>query len=183
MRSAGLSDVESILSFWRESAEGTNRQDDRPSVERLLNRDPDALLLAVVGKDIVGTVIAGWDGWRCHLYRIAVRGDWRRRAWPEPSSRQPRLASRPRELFVSTPWSWRTTRSAARPGNALATSPSMNGAAGSSALTPCPVEVPGHRSSTGTAKARFLCPVRTSRYRRGRFLLRPDAVRCRRPCF
>jgi len=78
MRSAGLSDVESILSFWRESVEGTNRQDDRPSVERLLNRDPDALLLAVVGKDIVGTVIAGWDGSRCHLYRIAVRGDWRR---------------------------------------------------------------------------------------------------------
>ena len=70
--------MESILSFWRESVEGTNRQDDRPSVERLLNRDPDALLLAVVGKDIVGTVIAGWDGSRCHLYRIAVRGDWRR---------------------------------------------------------------------------------------------------------
>jgi len=64
MRSAGLSDVESILSFWRESAEGTNRQDDRPSVERLLNRDPDALLLAVVGKDIVGTVIDRVQRWK-----------------------------------------------------------------------------------------------------------------------
>jgi ribosomal protein S18 acetylase RimI-like enzyme len=21
---------------------------------------------------LVGTVIAGWDGWRCHLYRLAV---------------------------------------------------------------------------------------------------------------
>lgn len=71
--------MESILAFWRESAEDTNRQDDRPSVERLLSRDPDALLLAVAGTDIVGSVIAGWDGWRCHLYRIAVREDWRRR--------------------------------------------------------------------------------------------------------
>ncbi len=26
-----------------------------------------------------GSVIAGWDGWRCHLYRLAVREDRRRR--------------------------------------------------------------------------------------------------------
>jgi ribosomal protein S18 acetylase RimI-like enzyme len=26
----------------------------------------------------VGTVIAGWDGWRAHLYRLAVHPDHRR---------------------------------------------------------------------------------------------------------
>lgn len=25
----------------------------------------------------MGSVIAGWDGWRCHLYRIAVHEDLR----------------------------------------------------------------------------------------------------------
>ena len=38
----------------------------------LLSSDPAALLLAVEGDLIVGSVIAGWDGWRCHLYRLAV---------------------------------------------------------------------------------------------------------------
>jgi ribosomal protein S18 acetylase RimI-like enzyme len=27
---------------------------------------------------LIGSVIAGWDGWRCHLYRLAVRPRWRR---------------------------------------------------------------------------------------------------------
>ncbi len=36
------------------------------------------VILAVEGNEIVGSVIAGWDGWRCHLYRIAVRADRRR---------------------------------------------------------------------------------------------------------
>ena len=27
---------------------------------------------------LVGSVIAGWDGWRAHLYRLAVRPDRRR---------------------------------------------------------------------------------------------------------
>ena len=28
---------------------------------------------------VVGTVIAGWDGWRAHLYRLAVAPDLRGR--------------------------------------------------------------------------------------------------------
>src|SRR3954451_6212674 len=78
-RSAVEFDIDAILDFWRSSAEDTDRHDDRASLERLLLRDPEALLLAVAGDESVGTVIAGWDGWRCHLYRVAVRQDWRRR--------------------------------------------------------------------------------------------------------
>jgi ribosomal protein S18 acetylase RimI-like enzyme len=36
-------------------------------------------MLAVDGDEIVGSLIAGFDGWRCHLYRFAVRPDRRRR--------------------------------------------------------------------------------------------------------
>jgi ribosomal protein S18 acetylase RimI-like enzyme len=78
-RAAIAADIDAILDFWRSSAEDTDRDDDRPSLERLLRRDPDALLLAVAGDEIIGSIIAGWDGWRCHLYRVAVRPDWRRR--------------------------------------------------------------------------------------------------------
>ena len=78
-RAAVESDIDAVLQFWRSSAEDTDRHDDRPSLERLLQRDPDALLLAVADGEIIGSVIAGWDGWRCHLYRVAVRANWRRR--------------------------------------------------------------------------------------------------------
>jgi ribosomal protein S18 acetylase RimI-like enzyme len=72
-------DVEAVLAFWRDAAEGTDRQDSADSVRRLLERDPQALLLAIEDGGIVGSLIAGWDGWRCHLYRFAVHPDHRRR--------------------------------------------------------------------------------------------------------
>jgi len=78
LRHGVAADIEAVLAFWKASAEDTNREDDRGAVERLLVRDPDALILAVKGTEIIGSVIAGWDGWRTHLYRVAVREDWRR---------------------------------------------------------------------------------------------------------
>ncbi|MFI8321391.1 GNAT family N-acetyltransferase [Streptomyces sp. NPDC085529] len=79
MRAAVPSDAESVLAFWRESAEGTSISDDVDGVRRLLDRDPEALILAVDGDRIVGSVIAGWDGWRASLYRLAVLPSYRRR--------------------------------------------------------------------------------------------------------
>jgi ribosomal protein S18 acetylase RimI-like enzyme len=79
LRAGGAADIDRLLAFWRTSAEDTDREDDRVAVERLLLRDPEALILAVEDDDIVGSVIAGWDGWRWHLYRIAVRQDRRQR--------------------------------------------------------------------------------------------------------
>ncbi|TQL00646.1 acetyltransferase (GNAT) family protein [Streptomyces puniciscabiei] len=66
------------LAFWRTAAEGTSVSDDRDGVERLVARDPEALILAERGGELVGTVIAGFDGWRCHLYRLAVHPERRR---------------------------------------------------------------------------------------------------------
>ncbi|MFJ5707132.1 MULTISPECIES: GNAT family N-acetyltransferase [unclassified Streptomyces] len=79
IRPAVPSDAESVLAFWRESAEGTSISDDVDGVRRLLDRDPEALILAVDGDRIVGSVIAGWDGWRASLYRLAVLPSYRRR--------------------------------------------------------------------------------------------------------
>jgi ribosomal protein S18 acetylase RimI-like enzyme len=68
LRPATVEDVPAVLAFWKLAAEDTNRTgDDRAAVTALIVRDPEALLLA------------GFDGWRCHLYRFAVRPDRRRR--------------------------------------------------------------------------------------------------------
>ncbi|MFE9097561.1 GNAT family N-acetyltransferase [Streptomyces sp. NPDC007264] len=78
IRAARPEDLDRVLAFWKAAAEGTSISDDRDGVERLVARDPEALLLAEQGGALVGTVIAGFDGWRCHLYRLAVHPERRR---------------------------------------------------------------------------------------------------------
>jgi len=72
MRSANPEDVRALLDFWASAAEGTSISDDEAGVGRLIALDPDAVIIAERDGRMVGTVIAGWDGWRCHLYRLAV---------------------------------------------------------------------------------------------------------------
>ncbi|MFC9178373.1 MULTISPECIES: GNAT family N-acetyltransferase [Streptomyces] len=79
IRSATAADLDGVLAFWKVAAEGTSISDDGDGVARLVERDPDALILAERDGTLVGTVIAGFDGWRCHLYRLAVHPEQRRR--------------------------------------------------------------------------------------------------------
>ena len=81
LRPALISDIPAVLTFWKLAAEDTNRveSDSGPALEHLLERDPGALMLAEDHGRIVGSLIAGWDGWRCHLYRFAVHPEQRRR--------------------------------------------------------------------------------------------------------
>ncbi|MEV4284799.1 GNAT family N-acetyltransferase [Nonomuraea bangladeshensis] len=81
IRCGGPDDVKDVLDFWLLAAEGTDRHDSPDKVVALVERDPEALLLAELpdGGDLVGTLIAGWDGWRAHLYRLAVHPGHRRR--------------------------------------------------------------------------------------------------------
>ena len=79
LRAARPTELVKILEFWQRAAENDNRPvDTGAAVEALVRRDPEALILAVDDGEIVGTVIAGWDGWRCHLYRLAVAPHRRR---------------------------------------------------------------------------------------------------------
>ncbi|GGW38017.1 GNAT family N-acetyltransferase [Streptomyces xantholiticus] len=79
IRNAAPEEAEAVLAFWKQAAEGTSITDDVDGVARLISRDPQALILAERDGVLVGSVIAGYDGWRCSLYRLAVLPSHRRR--------------------------------------------------------------------------------------------------------
>lgn len=80
LRAATVADVDGLLRLWEEAAENEGRPlDTREAITSLLARDPWAVIVAEHDGELIGSVIAGWDGWRCHLYRLAVRPAARRR--------------------------------------------------------------------------------------------------------
>jgi ribosomal protein S18 acetylase RimI-like enzyme len=79
IRTARADDAETIVALWQAAGAEPSVTDDVASVRALIARDPHALLVAHEGTQIVGTLIAGWDGWRASFYRLAVLPDHRRR--------------------------------------------------------------------------------------------------------
>jgi len=71
--------VPAVLALWAQTrSEHASTADLPDDVERLLGDSPAALLVAERAGEIVGTLIAGWDGWRGNMYRLAVREGHRR---------------------------------------------------------------------------------------------------------
>jgi ribosomal protein S18 acetylase RimI-like enzyme len=79
LRPATHRDIVDVLAFWRDATAEPSSTDDHGGITGLLEHSPGALILAVENDAIVGSVIAGWDGWRGTLYRLAVAPSWRRR--------------------------------------------------------------------------------------------------------
>jgi ribosomal protein S18 acetylase RimI-like enzyme len=72
--------VAAVLELWEEARTEHASIPDRPEdLERLISDSSAALLVAVRGGEIVGALIAAWDGWRGNMYRLAVRDRHRRR--------------------------------------------------------------------------------------------------------
>ena len=79
LRPATADDIPAVLSFWTEATAEPSSTDDAEGIAGLLAQSPGALTVAVDNGAIVGSVIAGWDGWRGTLYRLAVAPSYRRR--------------------------------------------------------------------------------------------------------
>src|SRR6476619_4710687 len=79
LRPATVDDIAEILTFWTAATAEPSSTDDDAGVAGLLTRSPGALVVAVDGGAIIGSVIAGVDGWRGALYRRAVAPSHRRR--------------------------------------------------------------------------------------------------------
>ena len=72
IRSAALTDIDAVLAFWREAAEGTSISDDRDGVARLIERDPDALILAERDGRLVGSVLVLRRRWPVAVVLVGV---------------------------------------------------------------------------------------------------------------
>jgi ribosomal protein S18 acetylase RimI-like enzyme len=80
IRPAQRRDFDRVLALWAGARSSHARTPDTPeALETLVGRDGDALLVADDDGEIVGTLIAAFDGWRGGMYRLAVAPEWRRR--------------------------------------------------------------------------------------------------------
>ncbi len=80
VREAGHRDVAAVLAVWEQARTPyATTPDTADAVELLLARSPGALLVAELDGEVVATLVAGWDGWRGNLYRLAVLPARRRR--------------------------------------------------------------------------------------------------------
>jgi ribosomal protein S18 acetylase RimI-like enzyme len=79
IRSAAADEVPQIVNLWEREGGPTRHAGRQREAARLLQRDPGALLVADNDGAIVGSLIVGWDGWRCHMYRLVVEPGLRRR--------------------------------------------------------------------------------------------------------
>lgn len=77
IRLGTAADVAAVLALWARADAVPSVTDDEANVRRAV--DQEVLLVACDGERVVGTVIAGFDGWRGNMYRLAVDPDLRRR--------------------------------------------------------------------------------------------------------
>jgi ribosomal protein S18 acetylase RimI-like enzyme len=81
IRQATQDDIDAVLALWSEArSENASTPDTPEALTTLLTRSPGALLVAEDEHDgIVGAIVAGWDGWRGNMYRLAVHPKHRRK--------------------------------------------------------------------------------------------------------
>ncbi|CAM5517497.1 hypothetical protein STENM327S_03550 [Streptomyces tendae] len=130
IRPAGPEDLDAVLAFWKTAAEGTSISDDREGVERLVACDPEALLLAERDGELVGTVIAGFDGWRCHSTGWRCTRTTGAGASGRPCSPPPTSGSSGSAGAAGTRWCWCATSGPSMPGGPPGTSRRSSGGAG-----------------------------------------------------
>ena len=78
IRTGQLSDVEPVLALWSAAEAEPTHTDTAEHLDQLISHDPLALIVADDDGSLVGTVVAGWDGWRGSIYRLVVAPSHRR---------------------------------------------------------------------------------------------------------
>jgi len=78
IRPAAPDDLDAVLELWGGSRSAHAVTEDAP--ERVAGLIADgSLLVAEADGEIIGALIAAFDGWRGNMYRLAVRSEFRRR--------------------------------------------------------------------------------------------------------
>jgi ribosomal protein S18 acetylase RimI-like enzyme len=73
-------DYPAVYTLWENAGTGIQlrRSDQTEEIAKKLERDPDLFLVAEIDKQIVGSVLGGFDGRRGMMYHMAVRMEYRR---------------------------------------------------------------------------------------------------------
>jgi ribosomal protein S18 acetylase RimI-like enzyme len=79
LRSARHDEAEALLRLWQQADATPSVTDNAAAVERMLGNTTARVVVATNGGQLVGSIIAAFDGWRGHIYRLAVHPDYRRR--------------------------------------------------------------------------------------------------------
>ncbi len=72
-------DVDSVLELWQAAGSTPSITDTRDALLITVNSPAASVTLAESSGKIAGSVIAGFDGWRGNLYRLAVHPNFQRR--------------------------------------------------------------------------------------------------------
>lgn len=67
-------DYEKVIQLWENAGPGLHisRSDSPEEISKKLTRDPDLFLVCLHDKQIIGTVLGGFDGRRGLIYHLAV---------------------------------------------------------------------------------------------------------------
>jgi ribosomal protein S18 acetylase RimI-like enzyme len=79
IRRATLNDAAALLALWKSADATPSPTDTQADLERALTNDALACFVAEGSGVLAGSIIATFDGWRGHIYRLAVRPELRRR--------------------------------------------------------------------------------------------------------
>ena len=79
IRDCRADEIDEVLALWRAAGSAQSVTDTVGHVHAVIAHDGAWLLVAEADGRLVGTVIAAWDGWRGHFYRLAVLPESRRR--------------------------------------------------------------------------------------------------------
>src|SRR6202030_4069245 len=77
-RPCRVKDVAEVISFWNKFGAAHSLRDEPAAVRRRLKRDRRLFVLAWDDGRLVGTIMAGWDGWRASMARLAIDPQYRR---------------------------------------------------------------------------------------------------------
>jgi ribosomal protein S18 acetylase RimI-like enzyme len=79
IRTLGRTEAESVLELWKVAEATPTQTDTIEDVKHMIGREHVAFLVAEFEGHLVGSIMASFDGWRGHLYRLVVHPEHRRK--------------------------------------------------------------------------------------------------------
>ena len=79
IRNGCAEDTEAILELWRRAGATPSVTDTAEAVQRAIAHPAAWVLLAEADRQLIGSIIGTFDGWRGNIYRLAVDPSYRRR--------------------------------------------------------------------------------------------------------